>query len=269
MMVDIKNYEGLYAITEDGRVWSYRNKKFLKLQKGKTGYYKVVLSKNNTQKTYNIHRLVAIAYIDNPNDYPCINHKDENKLNNKVENLEWCTYQYNSNYGTSKDKIRQKRVGCIFSQETLQKMENAEQERAVLGPTLPEIPEMLPTEQELPVEQEVLTEQRADEQLVPPEAEACAAPEETVATEEAAPQGETAPQDETAPCEETAPPEEPAKEAQPVQAAPQKEPAHPEVQPGLPPEDKKEAEKKNKNRTEKERKGRYGKSNGADSAVRQ
>lgn len=131
MMVDIKNYEGLYAITEDGRVWSYRNKKFLKLQKGKTGYYKVVLSKNNIQKTYNIHKLVAIAYIDNPNDYPCINHKDENKLNNKVENLEWCTYQYNSNYGTSKDRIRQKRVGCVFSQETLQKMSDAKKGKSL------------------------------------------------------------------------------------------------------------------------------------------
>ena len=53
-----------------------------------------------------VHRVVADAFIPNPNNYPCINHKDENPANNKVENLEWCTYKYNNNYGTFAERRR-------------------------------------------------------------------------------------------------------------------------------------------------------------------
>lgn len=51
-----------------------------------------------------IHRLVAEAFIPNPNNYPCINHKDENPSNNNIDNLEWCTYKYNANYGTGVER---------------------------------------------------------------------------------------------------------------------------------------------------------------------
>lgn len=86
-MKPIKNYEGLYSITEDGQVFSHISNKFLKTVK--KIYEEVRLkTKDGKQKCHFIHRLVAETYIDNPNNYPCVNHKDENPLNNHVDNLE-------------------------------------------------------------------------------------------------------------------------------------------------------------------------------------
>lgn len=82
--------------------------KFLKKYEDKDGYIKVSLNKNAKSKAYAVHRLIAGAFIPNPNNYPCINHKDENKQNNKLENLEWCTVKYNNSYGTRLQKIKQK-----------------------------------------------------------------------------------------------------------------------------------------------------------------
>lgn len=67
-----------------------------------------MLSKNGKRKGFRVHRLVATAFILNPNNYYCINHKDENKLNNNVDNLEWCTIAYNNSYGNKLDNYRQK-----------------------------------------------------------------------------------------------------------------------------------------------------------------
>ena len=105
-MKDIKNYEGLYAITSCGKVWSYKRKKFLKPDINASGYLKVGLSKDGQRKKYFIHRLVAEAYIPNPDNLPQVNHKDENKENNCLQNLEWCDPKYNANYGTRNDKIK-------------------------------------------------------------------------------------------------------------------------------------------------------------------
>ena len=69
------------------------------------GYHSVQLYNENGLKKCNIHRLVAEAFIPNPNNYPVVNHKDENKLNNYVENLEWCSQKYNCNYGERNEKI--------------------------------------------------------------------------------------------------------------------------------------------------------------------
>ena len=115
-MVDIKGYEGIYAITSCGKVWSYKTKRFLKTIKTRKGYERVYLYKDNNVKHPTIHKLVAIAYIPNPNNLPQINHKDENKENNSVNNLEWCTNKYNSNYGTRNKrmaKAKWKKVLCI------------------------------------------------------------------------------------------------------------------------------------------------------------
>ena len=92
---EIKGYEGLYWVSNKGRVKSKR--KILQSIKGE--YLKVGLSKNGIQKTLTIHRLVAQTFIKNKNNYNFVNHKDENKYNNFVNNLEWCTNKYNCNYG--------------------------------------------------------------------------------------------------------------------------------------------------------------------------
>ena len=105
---DIVGYEGLYQITSDGKVWSLKSCKFLKpLLSGPKGkeYYYVCLSKNGIKKNHKIHRLVAEAFIPNPNNLPIVNHKDENKKNNYVDNLEWTTYKENNDYGTRKEKM--------------------------------------------------------------------------------------------------------------------------------------------------------------------
>ena len=65
-------------------------------------------------KHHYIHRLVAEAFIPNPYNFPCINHKDENKENNNVENLEWCDYSYNTNYGTRTKRAKEKQFGDRF-----------------------------------------------------------------------------------------------------------------------------------------------------------
>lgn len=97
----IQDYEGLYKINKKGEVLSVRSGKLLKAGKNKQGYMNVVLSKNGESKVHKVHRLVARTFIPNPNNYPFINHKDEDKANNCVENLEWCTAKYNINYGTA------------------------------------------------------------------------------------------------------------------------------------------------------------------------
>ena len=108
---DKKDYEGHYQVSNCGRVKSIKfgKEKILKLIKDKDGYLQVTLCKNNIKKVYKVHRLVAEAFLDNPNNLPCINHKDENKLNNIVTNLEYCTYSYNSNYGTAIERRSKKR----------------------------------------------------------------------------------------------------------------------------------------------------------------
>ena len=110
---DIKGYEGLYQVSNLGRVKRilFKNRmtekmkdKLLKPFRGKKGYLQVTLCKNNKTKLFNIHRLVAEAFIPNPDNLPQINHKDENKENNRVENLGFCTIKYNHNYGTGKQR---------------------------------------------------------------------------------------------------------------------------------------------------------------------
>ena len=98
---DIEGYEGLYQVSNLGRVKSlkYNKERILKIANGTDGYKIVGLTYNSKRKTFKVHRLVAQAFIPNPNEYPQVNHKDEDKGNNKVDNLEWCDNKYNCNYG--------------------------------------------------------------------------------------------------------------------------------------------------------------------------
>ena len=108
---DIKDYDN-YEINNYGVIRIKKNKKILKYQIDKDGYYRISLWKNGKCKGFRISRLVAMTFISNPNNYPVVNHKDENKQNNRVDNLEWCTTAYNNAYGTkgkrSGDKLRGK-----------------------------------------------------------------------------------------------------------------------------------------------------------------
>lgn len=111
----IKGYEELYRVSNFGRVYSLIRNKYLKPRKDKDGYLDVILSKEGEHKTFKIHRLVAIAFIPNPNNLPFINHKGEIKNKNFVWQLEWCTSKYNANYGT-----RLERLSKHFSKKVLQ-----------------------------------------------------------------------------------------------------------------------------------------------------
>lgn len=106
---DIPGYEGIYQVSNFGNVKSLHNYRIngnhILKSRLKKGYYQVGLRKNNKRKWITIHRLVAITFIENKNNYKYINHKDENKLNNNVENLEWCTMLYNNTYGTRIKKV--------------------------------------------------------------------------------------------------------------------------------------------------------------------
>lgn len=116
---DIEGYEGLYQISNLGSVKSLGNgnsnnskEKILKPTKDKKGYLTVDLYKQGKRKIYKVHRLVAQAFISNPNNLPQVNHRDEDKTNNAVENLEFCDAKYNINYGTRNEKIS-KQLMCL------------------------------------------------------------------------------------------------------------------------------------------------------------
>lgn len=121
---DIEGYEGLYQVSNLGRVKSLRDKNnkerelILKPKIMRNGYLKVDLCKNGKQKTFTVHRLVATVFISNPKNFPVVNHKDENKLNNNVSNLEWCTVLYNNCYGTRLKKVKCITTGEIFDSIT-------------------------------------------------------------------------------------------------------------------------------------------------------
>jgi len=132
----VKGYEGFYEVSNMGRVKSLKrrvpnpncggqytvNEKILRPSSNPLGYENVRLSKGGVSVHKLVHRLVAEAFIENPNNYPVVNHKDETPSNNSVANLEWCTQKYNSNYGNAyakkseaqkkKDWSWRKTTGC-------------------------------------------------------------------------------------------------------------------------------------------------------------
>ena len=125
---DIQGYEGLYQISNMGRVKSLERtiiqsngyerlckEKIKSITKKENGYLQVELFKNKTRKHFYIHRLVAQAFLNNVNNLSCINHKDENKVNNCVENLEYCSYEYNNNYGNHIKKCSESRSKKVMA----------------------------------------------------------------------------------------------------------------------------------------------------------
>ena len=117
----IPGFEGIYEVSDlggvrsldrvvtykDGRIARFKGK-VLKSRITKDGYFQVQLSKGDNPKTIKIHRLVAEVFIPNPHRLSEVNHKDEDKTNNDVSNLEWCSHEYNSRYGTRGQRIAKK-----------------------------------------------------------------------------------------------------------------------------------------------------------------
>ena len=113
---DVKDFEGLYQVSNLGQVRSVnhidnknrlRKGKIIKSKLDSRGLYiQVTLSNGKKRKTCLVHRLVALAFLDNPLEYKEVNHKDEDKTNNSVDNLEWCTRKYNNSFGSLKNRFK-------------------------------------------------------------------------------------------------------------------------------------------------------------------
>jgi len=101
---DIIGYEGLYKINKQGDIYSNHFKKIFKPTKNKNGYFQLNLTKNKISKKYYLHRLIALQFIENPNNYNYIDHIDKNKTNNKLENLRWINAS-----GNNRNVIRNKK----------------------------------------------------------------------------------------------------------------------------------------------------------------
>ena len=101
---DVAGFDGVYQVSNMGRIKRVSTGVVLKQCADRNGYCRVNLYKNKIPKRLLVHRLVASAFIENVNSFPIINHKDENPSNNNAENLEWCTYSYNTSYGTARQR---------------------------------------------------------------------------------------------------------------------------------------------------------------------
>ena len=113
---DVTGYEGLYKVSDKGNVFSVERRDSRGVKRGgitlnprhTRGYLQVALFKNGERKNKYIHRLVTEAFIPNPENHPDVNHLDEIKSNNELSNLEWCTREYNNNYGTRIERLSKK-----------------------------------------------------------------------------------------------------------------------------------------------------------------
>lgn len=147
----IKNYEGLYEVSNLGRIKSLSRiirantcgkriipERILSNSINGSGYCIVVLCKNGKHKSLSVHRIVAETFIENPKKFNEVNHKDENKQNNNVENLEWCNQKYNANYGTGVERCRKKKFKRIVmidlkTSSILKTFESALQAESITG----------------------------------------------------------------------------------------------------------------------------------------
>lgn len=156
----VKGYEGLYEVSSFGRVRSldrwvnhyrgnkkaFRKGQMLKLRTDKDGYVRVGLCIKQKMQLAQVHRLVMEAFVPNPDNLPCVNHRNENKSCNIPDNLEWCTVAYNNTYGgrveqianknrgQKRPQIGEKLRGIVRSEDTKQK--STEAKRPKMKPVL-------------------------------------------------------------------------------------------------------------------------------------
>ena len=115
VLKDIKGFEGLYKISNDGKVWSEYKKDYLKPRLSMDGYERVALSKNNKRYEYRVARLVAETFVENPENKPQVNHIDYNIRNNWYENLEWCDNYENAHYSYDAGRFMTKREYKVYT----------------------------------------------------------------------------------------------------------------------------------------------------------
>lgn len=103
---DIPGFDGEYQVNNIGTVYSVKSKRVLRQKIDRYGYAQVTLYHKGHARYISVHRAVAMAFIPNPDRKNCVNHLDENKLNNDVKNLEWVTVKENDNYGTRNERMK-------------------------------------------------------------------------------------------------------------------------------------------------------------------
>ena len=142
---DIITHKGLYQISDLGRVRNNKGQILSQTLDPKTGYLRVHLSKNGKADWYIVHRLVAESFIPNPEGLPNVNHIDEIKTNNRRSNLEWCTQQYNANYGTRNERISKskqndiklsKKVKCVETNITYPSAMEAQRQTGIYATSI-------------------------------------------------------------------------------------------------------------------------------------
>lgn len=144
---DVKGYENIYQVSNTGKIKSLNynhtgREKIMNPSVDKDGYQRVCLRKNRKFKNFRVHRLVAEAFIPNPNNLSFINHKSEIKTQNNVENLEWCDAKYNNNYGTRKERVAEKQINGKKSKPVL-KIDPISNEIVAEYPSLREVQRQL------------------------------------------------------------------------------------------------------------------------------
>lgn len=151
---DVVGYEGFYLVSNIGRIATLsHNVEYVsvydgieikktfgakqclrKLHRGKHGYIECTLRDSKRVKLMKVHRIVAQAFIPNPNNLPEVNHKNEDKTDNRSENLEWCTQKYNANYGTRNNRLKSS-ISCAHKRGAYQNA-NQKSRKAIIGISL-------------------------------------------------------------------------------------------------------------------------------------
>ena len=115
---DVVGYEGLFKVSRTGVIYNARTGFEVMQNPQNGGYLMVNIRGKGKPRLITVHRIVAMAFLDNPENFPCINHKDENRQNNNADNLEWCTHKYNANYGTCQIKHGMRTGKAVMCIET-------------------------------------------------------------------------------------------------------------------------------------------------------